>query len=77
MTVYVEIGGVRYHQFTSLSLQRSKEAMTCSGSITLSWPGAEMYNATTPPAQEMTDGAKGEIYLDDQKAGTFRIDKRS
>ena len=77
MSVYVEIQGVRYHQFTSLTLQRSKEAMTCSGSITLSWPGAEMFNATTPPAQEMTDGAKGEVYLDDQKAGTFRIDKRS
>src|SRR5262245_35440338 len=73
----VEIGGQRYDRFVTLSLTRSKEDATCSGTITLSWPGAEQFNAQTPPAQELVDGAKGTLYLDGQKAATFRLDSRT
>lgn len=51
--------------------------MTASGNIVLSWPDAEQFNAQTPPAQEMVDGAKGTITLDGKLAATIRIDKRS
>lgn len=74
---YIMVGGMMYENFTSLTLKRSKEEMTCSGQFSLSWPGAEQFNATSPPAQEMVDGAKGMIMLDGQLAGTIRIDKRS
>src|SRR5262245_16353494 len=73
----VVIGGTRYTNFTKLTFKRVKKEMTCSGTITLSWPGAEQFNATNPPAQSMTDGAKGEIFLDGQLAGTVRFDSRT
>lgn len=76
MSVRIEVDGKNYTNFLTLILERTKEDMTCSGSVTVSWPGAEMFNATQPPMQEMTDGAKVVIYLDDKKAATGRIDKR-
>jgi prophage tail gpP-like protein len=74
---YIEIGGARYDRVTNLSVKRAKEEATSSGTITLSWPGAEQFNAQSPPAQEFTDGAKGTIYLDGQKVCTFRVDTRN
>src|SRR5262245_4043481 len=76
-TAVVEIGGKRFDKFVSLSLSRSKEEATCSGNIVLSWPGAEMFNAQTPPAQEMIDGAEFKLYLDGQLAATGYIDTRT
>jgi len=76
-TAVVEIGGKRFDKFVSLSLTRSKEEATCSGNIVLSWPGAEMFNAQSPPAQELVDGAEGKLYLDGQLAATFEIDTRT
>jgi len=76
-TAIVEIGGQRYDRFLSLTLTRSKTDATCSGTIVLSWPGAEQFNAQSPPAQEMVDGAKGTMILDGQLAATFRIDSRT
>jgi len=76
-TAYVEIGGQRYDRFLTLSLTRAKQEATCSGTIVLSWPGAEQFNAQNPPAQALVDGAKGSMYLDGQLAATFRIDSRT
>jgi prophage tail gpP-like protein len=73
----VEVGGQRYDNFTALQVTRDKNNLTASGTITLSWPGAEMFNAQSAPAQEMVDGAKGTMYLDGQKVATFRIDSRT
>lgn len=73
----VEVGGQRYDNFTMLQVTRDKNNLTASGTITLSWPGAEQFNATSPPAQELVDGAKGTMYLDGQKVATFRIDSRT
>lgn len=73
----VEVGGQRYENFTNLQVTRDKSNMTASGTITLSWPGAEQFNATSAPAQELVDGAKGTMYLDGQKVATFRIDSRT
>jgi prophage tail gpP-like protein len=36
-----------------------------------------MFNATQVPLPGLVDGAKGEIFLDDQLAGTIRIDTRT
>lgn len=74
--IKVEVDGVEYDEFTSFTLTRDKDDMTCSGSMVMSWQGAETFNSTHPPAKEMTDGAKIVVYLDDQKAATGRIDKR-
>jgi len=74
--IRVEVDGQEYTEFTSFTLTRSKDDMTCSGSMVMSWQGAEVFNAGRLPAKEMTDGAKIEVYLDDQKAATGRIDKR-
>jgi len=76
-SAYVEIGGQRYDKFVALEVSRDKQDATCSGSMTLSWPGAEQFNASSPPAQELVDGAKGTVYLDGQLAGTFRVDSRT
>lgn len=76
MSHRIEVDGEDYTGFTTLTLERSKEDMTCSGSMVVSWPGAELFNATHPPMQKMTDGAKIVVWLDDKKAGTGRIDKR-
>ena len=73
----VVVGGQRYHQFVSLTVERSKENLTASGTFILSWPGAEQFNATSPPAQEVVDGATIEVYLDGQKVCTGRIDSRT
>src|SRR5262245_54502973 len=72
----IVVNGMQYQNFLRLSLKRSKGELTCSGTFSLGWPGAEMFNATSPPAQELADGAKGVIMLDGQLAGTIRIDKR-
>lgn len=76
-TAYVEVGGQRYDNFVALSVRRGKDEMSSSGTITLSWPGAEQFNAQSAPAQEMIDGAKGTVHLDGQKICTFRIDSRT
>lgn len=77
MSHRVEVDGQKFTDFMTLTLERSKDDMTCSGTLVVSWPGAEMFNATQPPMQKMTDGAKIVIYLDDKKAATGRIDKRT
>lgn len=82
MSVYVEVNGQRFVNFTSLRLQRSKDDLTCSGSITLSWPGAEDVNAqggasVGSGAPELKEGLQGTIYLDGQKAASIIFDKRS
>jgi len=74
---YISVAGVNYGNMMKLELRRSKDEMTCEGTITLSWPGAEMFNATTMPVQSLIDGAKGTIMLDGQLAGTVRIDSRT
>jgi prophage tail gpP-like protein len=73
----VEVGGTRYDNFTALSVKRDKNNLTAAGTITLSWPGAEQFNATAPPAQDLIDGARCSIYLDGQLAATARIDSRT
>lgn len=73
----VVVGGQRYHQFVSLTVQRSKDDLTASGTLVLSWPGAEQFNAQNAPAQEMVDGAEIAVWLEGQKVCTGRIDKRS
>ena len=73
----VEVGGTQYNNFTNLAVTRDKSNLTASGTITLSWPGAEQFNATSAPAQDLVDGAKGTMYLDGQKVATFRIDSRT
>jgi prophage tail gpP-like protein len=57
--------------------KRDKEEATSSGTITLAWPGAEMFNATAGPMQEVVDGVKGTLILDGQLACTFRVDSRT
>ena len=73
----VVIGGKRYEQFSSLSLKRSFEEGTCSGSIVLSWPGADQFNAQGMVASDFVDGADGQILLDDQLAATITLDQRT
>ena len=74
--IKVEVDGEEYTEFTSFTLSRDKDDMTCNGSMVLSWQGAEAFNQAKGPANKMTDGAKIVVYLDDQKAATGRIDKR-
>lgn len=74
--IKVEVDGEEYTEFTSFTLSRSKDDMTCNGSLVLSWYGAEIFNQGRAPAAKMTDGAKIVVFLDDQKAATGRIDKR-
>lgn len=74
--IKVEVDGEEYTEFTSFTLTRDKDDMTCNGSMVLSWQGAEAFNQAKGPANKMTDGAKIVVYLDDQKAATGRIDKR-
>ena len=76
-TCIVIVAGVKYDNMISLSLKRTKKDMTSSGTMVLSWPGAELFNATAMPAQELVDGARGEIMLDGQLAATIRIDNRT
>ena len=76
-TAVVEIGGKRFDKFISLTLSRSKEEATCSGDVKLSWPGAEQFNAQSPPAQELVDGAEFKLYLDGQLAASGQIDTRT
>ena len=76
-TCVVEVDGTRYDNFLSLSLKRSKEETTCSGTITMSWPGAEVSGGKGMPAKKIVDGAKGKIYLDGQLAATIIFDTRT
>jgi len=77
-SIVIEIGGVRYTNFTAFSLQRSRtQATTCSGQIVLAWPGAEMFNAQNPPAQAFTDCAFGKVFLDGKPAAAIWIDSRT
>ena len=73
----VVIGGANYKNFLRLTLKRVKEEATCSGTIVLSWPGAEMFTATSAPAAEIMDGVRGTLLLDGQLAATFRVDNRT
>jgi prophage tail gpP-like protein len=74
---YVMCAGVPYGNLLKLVAHRSLENMTCDGTFTLSWPGAEMAGATSMPVQELIDGARGTLMLDGQLAATFRIDSRT
>jgi len=73
----VEVDGQRFENFLKLHAERSKDNLTCSGTIELSWPGAEMSGSSSMPVQQLVDGAKGTLLLDGQLAATFRIDKRT
>ena len=73
----IAVGGQQFRNFTKMHAERSKDNLTCSGTIELSWPGAEMMGATSMPVQQLVDGAKGTLMLDGQLAATFRIDKRT
>jgi prophage tail gpP-like protein len=72
----IVVDGQRYGNFLKLVFKRDKQDATSSGTITLSWPGAEMFNAAAP-VQEVVDGARGTLILDGQLACTFRIDNRT
>ena len=76
MSHRIEVDGENYTDFVTLTLTRSKEDMTCSGSMDVSWPGAEVINLGHPPMQQMPAGEKIVVWLDDLKAATGRIDKR-
>jgi len=72
----VIVGGTRYDRMLSLNLKRSREESTCSGTIVLSWPGAEHFNTNVLQAAALMSGADGVILLDDQLAATIVIDAR-
>jgi prophage tail gpP-like protein len=74
---YLAIAGVNYANMIKLELRRSKDEMTCEGTITVSWPGAEMAMGSTMPMQSVVDGAQGTIMLDGQLAGTVILDSRT
>jgi len=76
-TCVIEIGGKRFDRFVSVSYKTSIEEMTGSGTIVLSWPGAEAFDANDMVAPEFKDGARGTLELDGQKVCTFRIDVRN
>jgi len=76
-TCMIEVGGQQFRNFTKLHATRSKDNLTCSGTIELGWPGAEMMAAQAMPVQQLADGAKGTLLLDGQLAATFRIDTRT
>lgn len=76
-TCEVEIGGKTYDRFVSVTFKRSFEELTGSGTIVLSWPGAEAFDARDLVAPEFKDGARGTLKLDGQKVCTFRIDVRN
>jgi len=71
------ISGQRYDRVSSLTLKRSMEEGTCSGTIVLSWPGTEQFNAPGMVAGAFVDGADGQIILDGQLAGTITLDTRT
>jgi len=82
----VNIGGVAYTNFVSMTLRCSTQDGTCQGTIVLSWPGSEQFDraqiGNTPlgPASfyagAFIDGAQGTIELDGQLAATIIFDKR-
>src|SRR3712207_4104900 len=72
----IELGGQRYDRVLSLNLKMSMLEGACSGTIVLSWPGAEHFGATTTAAPAFSAGAQGTIYLDDQLAAKITLDKR-
>jgi len=72
----VIIEGQRYDKFLSLTLKRSIEEGTCSGTVVLSWPGAEAFNISSAVAPAFSAGAEGEIILDGQTAGKVIFDTR-
>lgn len=75
-SVEIEIGGQRYNRILGLNLKISMLEATCSGTIVLSWPGAEHMTATGGAAPAFSAGAKGTIYLDGQMAAEIQLDKR-
>src|SRR5215831_14944832 len=72
----VVIGGTRYDRFLSLNLKRSAREGTCSGTVVLSWPGAEAFEATQQAVPAFAAGAEGTILLDGQLAGEVIFDTR-
>lgn len=72
----VIIGGQRYDKFLSLTLKRSVEEGCCSGTVVLSWPGAEQFSMTSMAIPAFSAGADGTILLDDQLAATVIFDTR-
>ena len=74
---YVAVAGVNYGNLMKLELRRAKDEMTCEGTFTLSWPGAEMGGSSSMPVQALADGAQGTVMLDGQLAGTIIIDSRT
>jgi prophage tail gpP-like protein len=73
----IRMGGSSFDNFLALTLKCTKEEATCSGTITMSWPGGEVSGGSTMPAQEIVDGADGTILLDGQLAATIIIDTRT
>jgi prophage tail gpP-like protein len=75
-TAVIMVGGQRFDRFLSLNLKRSRQEAAGSGTIVLSWPGAEQMSNRTMQAPTLVDGADGQLILDGQLACTFRIDTR-
>ena len=71
-TCVIEVGGQRFDHMLQFQGKYSKSEGTHSGTIVLSWPGAEDFNKATV----LQEGAKGTAWLDGQLFCTFRIDKR-
>jgi prophage tail gpP-like protein len=74
---FISIAGGNFGNFLKLSFKRAKEDATSSGTVTLSWPGAEMMAATSAPVAEIMDGVRGTLMMDGQLACTFRVDSRT
>jgi len=72
----VIIGGARYDKFLSLTLKRSVEEGCCSGTVVLSWPGADVFNQSSQVAPAFNAGVEGEIHLDGQLAAKVIFDTR-
>ena len=76
-SAFISIAGGDYGNFLKLSFKRNKEDATSSGTVTFSWPGAEMAAAASAPIQAIIDGVRGTLMLDGQLACTFRVDSRT
>jgi len=75
-SVVVIISGQRFKNFLSLNLKRSKEEACGSGTVVLSWPGTEQFEAAGPVASAFGTGTDGTIMIDGQIAARVRFDTR-
>lgn len=71
------IGGKMYDKMLSMNLRRSMLEGTCSGTIVLSWPGAEQFTREGVILKDFVEGADGQIKLDGQTAATIILDTRN